>query len=169
MTTWSWESRAVKDVAEPHQETLDVVEAWEKKVSELVDHDLAVAGRDYSRYEMKALFEQALVDETGADFAYVNPGAVRALFHEGPLLVRDVWNAMPFEDYVVTGNIVGSDLPDFIVEEHGLDPERTYRFATIDFVVAQWKLRGLGALEVEHGELFRDLLVRWIGEQERLD
>ncbi len=169
VTAWSWESRPVQDVAEPDAGTLEIVQAWEAKVSALVDIDLATVGRDYDRPGMKKLFERALVEETGADFAYVNPGGVRALFFEGPLLVRDVWNAMPFEDYVVTGTIAGSELPDFIIEEHGLDRERSYRFATIDFVVAQWKQRGHGSLEVEHGELFRDLLVRWIGEQERLE
>lgn len=166
---WSWKALQVKDVIEPEPETREVVQAWEKKVSKLVDIDLATAGHDYNRGEMKTLFERALVEETGADFAYVNPGAVRAAFFEGPLLVRHVWNAMPFEDYIATGTISGSEIPDFLREERGLDPERDYHFATIDFVVAQWHKRGLGALEVEHGELFRDLLIRWIGEQQRLD
>jgi len=166
---WSWEIVPVKDVVEPDPETLKVVQAWEKKVSELVDIDLATVGHDYDRHEMKVLFERALAEETGADFAYINPGAVRAMFFAGPLLVRHVWNAMPFEDYIATGTIRGSEVPAFLREERELDPEREYRFATIDFVVAQWHRRGLGALEVEHGELFRDLLIRWIGEQERLD
>jgi 2',3'-cyclic-nucleotide 2'-phosphodiesterase (5'-nucleotidase family) len=169
VTAWSWEALTVKDVVDPEPETLEVVQAWEKKVSKLVDIDLATVGHDYKRPEMKELFEQALVEETGADFAYLNSGAVRANFFEGPLLVRHVWNAMPFEDYIATGTILGSELPAFLLEERGLDPEREYHFATIDFVVAQWHKRGLGAIEVEHGELFRDLLIRWIGEQERLD
>jgi 2',3'-cyclic-nucleotide 2'-phosphodiesterase (5'-nucleotidase family) len=169
VTAWSWEALPVKDVVEPDSETLEVVQSWEKKVSELVDIDLATVGHDYTRKEMKLLFERALVEETGADFAYLNPGAVRANFFEGPLLARHVWNAMPFEDYIATGTIAGSDLPAFLIEERGLDPEREYRFATIDFVVDQWYRRGLGAIEVEHGELFRDLLIRWIGDQERLD
>ncbi|NIM00213.1 MAG: hypothetical protein GTN89_04835 [Acidobacteria bacterium] len=169
VTAWSWESREVKDVDEPDAATLERVRAWEEKVSEHVDIDLATVGRDYRRAEVKSLFERALMEETGADFAYINPGAVRASFYAGKLRVRDVWNAMPFEDYIATGTIQGADLPEFIVEEYGLDPEREYRFATIDFVVAQWNQRGLGSIEVEHGELFRDLLVRWIGEQERLD
>lgn len=169
VTAWSWETLPVEEGIEPEPETLEAVQAWEKKVSKLVDIDLATVGHDYDEGEMKALFEQALVDETGADFAYINPGAVRAVFFEGPLLVRHVWNAMPFEDYIATGTITGSDVPAFLREERGLDPEHEYHFATIDFVVAQWHKRGLGTVEVEHGELFRDLLIRWIGEQERLD
>ena len=169
ITAWSWESVPVKDVLEPDPETLQAVQAWEKKISKLVDIDLATVGHDYDHDEMKTLFEQALVEETGADFAYINPGAVRAVFFEGPLLARHVWNAMPFEDYIATGTITGSEVPAFLREERGLDPDGEYRFATIDFVVAQWHQHGLGALEVEHGELFRDLLIRWIREQERLD
>jgi len=169
VTAWSWDTVPVKDVADPEPETLVAVQAWEKKVSKLVDIDLATVGHDYDRGEMKALFERALAEETGADFAYINPGGVRATFFKGPLLVRHVWNAMPFEDYVMTGAIMGSEVPEFLQEERNLDPEREYRFATIDYVVAQWRRHGLGDIEAEHGELFRDLLIRWIGEQERLD
>jgi len=169
VTAWSWEAIPVKDVLEPDPAALEVVQAWEKKVSKFVDIDLATVGHDYNRDEMRALFEQALVEETGADFGYINPGAVRDVFLEGPLLVRHVWNAMPFEDYIATGTIKGSELPAFLREERGLESGREYRFATIDFVVAQWHQRGFGTLDVEHGELYRDLLIRWIGERERLD
>jgi hypothetical protein len=159
----------VKHVVPPHPDPLDVGPGGKNKDPNFVDIYPARVGPFKTRLEMKTLFERALVEETGADFAYLNPGAVRSNFFEGPLLVRHVWNAMPFEDYIATGTIVGSELPAFLLEERGLDPEREYRFATIDFVVAQWHQRGLGAIEVEHGELFRDLLIRWIGEQERLD
>jgi 2',3'-cyclic-nucleotide 2'-phosphodiesterase (5'-nucleotidase family) len=169
VTTWSWETLEVRDVVKPDEEVLEVVQAWEKKVSKLVDIDLATSGHDYTRDEMKTLFEQALAEETGADVAYLNRGAVRAVFYEGPLLVRHVWEAMPFEDYIVVGTVRGSDLPAFLRKERGLDPDREYRFATIDFVVAQWETRRIGDVDVEHGELFRDLLIRWIGEQGRLD
>ena len=60
---------------------------------------------------MRQLFESALREETGADVAFMNTGGVRAVFHEGELLARSVWNAMPFEDYVVTGTVRGSQLP----------------------------------------------------------
>jgi 2',3'-cyclic-nucleotide 2'-phosphodiesterase (5'-nucleotidase family) len=170
VVAWSWKAIPVKGAGlKPDAATLESVLAWEEKVSEFVDIDLAKVGHDYDRGEMKALFERALADETGADLAYINRGAVRAVFFEGPLLVRDVWNAMPFEDRIVTGTLMGSELPAFLRKEHGLEPGREYRFATIDFVAAQWQRRGHGDLEMEHGELFRDLLVRWIGEQERLD
>ena len=47
----------VTDVLEPEPETLKSVQAWEKKVSKLVDIDLATVGHDYNRDEMRGLFE----------------------------------------------------------------------------------------------------------------
>ena len=170
VTDWSWKAIPVQGSdLEPDAATLEIVNAWEAKVSALVDIDLAEIGHDHDRVEMKDLFERALAEETGADLAYVNPGAIRGKFFKGMLRVRDVWTAMPFEDAVVTGTFKGSEFPRSVRAERGLEADRSYRFASIDFVVAQWRLQGIVDLDVEHGELYRDLLIRWIGKQERLD
>jgi 2',3'-cyclic-nucleotide 2'-phosphodiesterase (5'-nucleotidase family) len=133
-----------------------------------VDVPLVHVKRDHDRQEMKKLFERALREETGADLAHINSGAVRENFSEGELLVRGVWNAMPFDDRVVTVTARGSQLPASIRQEHGLADDSTYKVATIDFVVGQWKLRGSADLVVEEGEVLRDLLLRWIAAQGRL-
>ena len=167
---WSWTRIPVHagDI-EPDAATLEIVRAWEAKVSELVDVPIAEVGHDLDREEMRRLFEHALKEETGADLAYINKGGIRDVFLEGELLARDVWNAMPFEDHIVTATVRGSQLPQSLREARGLSADQTYRFATIDFVVAQWRFRGSADLDVEHGELLRDLLLRWIREQERID
>lgn len=168
--TWSWRRIPVQRAEiDPEPRTLAIVQAWEKKVSALVDVRLADIGHDYDRVEMRRLFERAMREETGADLAHVNFGAVRDVFLEGELLARGVWNAMPFDDRIVTATVRGSQLPKSIRKERGLEPQRTYRLATTDFVVSQWRLRGHTDLSVEHGERLRDLLLRWIGERKRLD
>jgi len=166
---WSWKVVPVRPAEiEPDAEVAREVEAWEARVSELVDVELAVCARDLDRDEMKLLFERALREETGADVAYHNPGGVRALFSAGTLFGRDVWNAMPFDNRIVTGTLHGRELPRFLVQQHGLDPDGTYKLATIDFVAANWKTKKLADLDLEEGELFRDLLIRWIRKQGRI-
>jgi len=168
VSSWTWDRIPVRSGVEPDPRTNEIVQAWERKVSKLVDIPLARVTRDFDRREMKDLFERAMREETGADLAHINSGAVRDNFRQGDLLVRGVWNAMPFDDRVVTATVRGSQLPESIRKEHGLKPEGTYRLTSIDFVVAQWKLRGTAGIEVEEGELLRDLLLRWIGKRGRL-
>jgi len=168
IASWSWNRVAVRGEVEPDPATLRIVRGWEAQVSELVDVPLVHVTRDHDRQEMKRLFERALREETGADLAHINSGAVRENFSEGQLLVRGVWNAMPFDDRVVTVTARGSQLPASIRQEHGLADDSTYKVATIDFVVGQWKLHGSADLEVEEGEVLRDLLLRWIAAQGRL-
>ena len=71
-------------------------------------------------------------------------------------------------DRVVTATVRGSQLPRSIRDEYGLEPDRSYRLATLDYVLEQWKLRGRAGIEVETGELLRNLLLRWIEERGRI-
>jgi 2',3'-cyclic-nucleotide 2'-phosphodiesterase (5'-nucleotidase family) len=170
LADWDWAPIELsKGAVEPDSKMQSQVDRWEKKVSKLVDHDLAIASRSFDRDEMVKLFESAMCDETGSDLCYMNRGGVRDRFAAGQLLERDVWNAMPFDDYVVTGSVKGSELPKFLREERGLDPSSSYRLTTIDFVADVWRTRRLADLELERGELLRDLLIRWVREKKRLD
>ena len=55
--------------------------------------------------DVKRLIEQALRDETGADFAWMNLGGVRDLVPQGQLLERHIWNIMPFDNYRGGGDV----------------------------------------------------------------
>jgi 2',3'-cyclic-nucleotide 2'-phosphodiesterase (5'-nucleotidase family) len=54
-------------------------------------------------------------DETGADFAFINQGGVRDILPRGQLLVRHIWNIMPFDNRVVFGKFKGRDLPPVVL------------------------------------------------------
>ena len=76
----------------------------EDEVSKQVDQAVAVSLRHFEPSEIKRLIEQAMRDETGADFAFINQGGVRDILPKGPLLVRHIWNIMPFDNRVVFGS-----------------------------------------------------------------
>ena len=76
-----------------------------------VDQPLAVAKRPFNKAEVKGLIERALRDETGADFSFMNLGGVRDALPAGQLLVRHIWDIMPFDNEVVVGTFKGRDLP----------------------------------------------------------
>ena len=86
---------------------------------------LAVTTKAFSLPELKRLIEQAMRDETGSDFAWMNQGGVRDALPAGQLLERHIWDMMPFENRVVVGTFKGRDLPAVVVAGRTIDPIAT--------------------------------------------
>jgi len=60
------------------------------------------------------LVMDAMLEETEADFAFLNLGGVRDDIKEGPVSYRDVFDVLPFESEVITMEIPGSKLKEII-------------------------------------------------------
>jgi 2',3'-cyclic-nucleotide 2'-phosphodiesterase (5'-nucleotidase family) len=161
---WSW--RAIPIDAsrlEPDPAVAKRVDAWEAEVAERADVAIGEARRHLPHDEVRTLVEQALRETMQADLAYVNPGGIRDALPRGSILVRHVWNVMPFDNHVVVGEFAGRELPRWLAAERGLEPDRTYRLVTMDFCVATWRDRGTADLAVtDTGLLVRDVIVEWI-------
>jgi 2',3'-cyclic-nucleotide 2'-phosphodiesterase (5'-nucleotidase family) len=163
---WKWRAIEIDAGAiEPDRKVARRVAKWEKRVSRTVDAVIGESARPLDHGEVKQLLERVMREATAADLAYVNPAAIRDTIPEGELLVRHAWNVMPFEDHVVTGKIRGSEIPADVAEELGVDPSRSYRLTTLDFVAGLWRDSGEADLAIDEvGPLARDLLVEWIRE-----
>ena len=156
-----WERIPVRaDAYPPRPETQALVEKWEARVSQRVDVDIAQNSRALGRSEVQALVERAIRERTGADLAYMNRGGVRASLAPGTVKARHVWNILPFDNELVEARIQGRDLPEEYAEDRQIDPDRTYRFVTNDYVSAQWSRYGFRFEPV--GETLRDLFLAWV-------
>ncbi len=60
------------------------------------------------------LVMDAMLEETGADFAFLNLGGVRDDIKEGPVSYRDVFDVLPFDSEVVTMEINGAKLKEIL-------------------------------------------------------
>jgi len=168
---WKWQIIPVRSAGvEPDPAVAKRVAYWEKKVAESIDVPIGRSKRLLRHAEVRALLERALRESTGSDLGYVNPGGVRDTLPEGRLLARHVWNVMPFDNHVVVGEFRGRDLPYFLIEERRLDPDRTYRLATMDFVATTWKERRSADLDfTDTGRLVRDAVIEWIRKRGVVD
>jgi 5'-nucleotidase / UDP-sugar diphosphatase len=63
---------------------------------------------------MAVLIGQAMMDRTNADFAVVNSGGVRDSFAPGKLTYKDVLKVQPFGNTVVTADLTGSEVMDYL-------------------------------------------------------
>jgi 2',3'-cyclic-nucleotide 2'-phosphodiesterase (5'-nucleotidase family) len=98
---------------------------------------------------------------------------VRDTLPEGQLLARHIWNVMPFDDYVFTADVPGDQLmkledpsrPIKVAGTAKLDPQRTYRLVTTDFLTSSWADRGYKFRVADQNVLLRDVLIDWIRQK----
>lgn len=164
--SWKWKRLPVDSkVIAPAADVAKLVRHWEDEVTARVDQPLAVSEKQFSKTEVKRLIEQALREETGSDFALMNIGGVRDTLPKGQLLVRHIWNIMPFDNRVVVGTFKGKDLPPVVLNGRKVDPERTYTLAVSDYTAANQEtrenLQTTGLQFPNDVGLMRDILVDW--------
>ncbi len=147
--------------------------------------------------------------KTGVDIAIVNSGGIRKRIPAGPITLRDVYEMLPFDNYVSFFDCSGNDLQKIFASnadaeagersygslqisgatyayrmENGtpilsdlkvggkrLDPNKTYRIATIDYVIANadkyFKMTPTNVKETNR--LLSDLIVECIKEAGVID
>jgi 2',3'-cyclic-nucleotide 2'-phosphodiesterase (5'-nucleotidase family) len=164
--SWTWKRIPVDSTKiEPAADVAREVKRWEDEVTARVDQPLAVSKRQFTKAEVKRLIEQAMRDESGADFAFMNLGGVRDIVPQGQLKVRNIWDIMPFDNTVVVGTFKGRELPPVVVGDRKVDPDREYTLAVSNFTAenqdAAESLRTTGLKFPHEVGLLRDLLVDW--------
>jgi len=171
---FSWKRIPVDSTkTEPAADVAALVEKWEDQVKAIVDRPLAVSTRQFGEREVKGLIERALREETGADFAFMNAGGVRAPLPKGQLLERHIWDIMPFDNVVVVGTFKGKDLPAVVLGGRKVEPDREYTLAVSDFTAAnqgtEENLRTTG-LKFDHQiGMMRDLLIDWFRKKKVIE
>jgi 2',3'-cyclic-nucleotide 2'-phosphodiesterase (5'-nucleotidase family) len=122
---------------------------------------------------VKDLIEQAMRTQTGADFAFMNSGGVRDVVPKGQLMVRNVWDIMPFDNRVVVGKFKGRDLPAVVLGGRQVEPGRDYTLAVTDFTAANQStpenLHTTGLKFPNDAGLLRDVLLDWFRKKKLIE
>jgi 2',3'-cyclic-nucleotide 2'-phosphodiesterase (5'-nucleotidase family) len=166
LASWNWKRIPVDSTqVEPVAEVARLVKRWEDDVKARVDQPIAISKKNFTKPQIKRLIEQAMRDQTGADFAHMNLGGVRDILPQGQLLARHIWNIMPFDNLVVAGRFKGKDLPPVVVGDRKIEPEREYTLVVSDYTAANQEtpenLRTSGLVFNQELGLLRDLLLDW--------
>ena len=111
----------------PDSETTQFVNSVKEEVESLGDFtigqssvNLSIYGADGKRIVRKQeanigdFCADAFRTFTGADFALVNGGGIRADIKQGDIRFNDLYNVMPFGDMIATGTITGEQLVDVL-------------------------------------------------------
>jgi 2',3'-cyclic-nucleotide 2'-phosphodiesterase (5'-nucleotidase family) len=174
ITSHEWTAIPVDDRVYPADPAVEAqVEKWEGKVEALVDVSIGRSTKQMSRPEVQELMERAMNDRFPSDFSFTNLGGVRDTLPAGELLARHVWNVMPFDNRVVIAEIPGDRLMTLDDPTHAekvtgaakVDPQRTYRVVTTDFLTSSWADRGYKFRVTDQGVLLRDVMIDWIKQR----
>ncbi len=163
-----WTKIPIDSKITPAPDVARLVAKWEGKVSKLVDIPIgeSTLRMDRNNPELRKMVERAMAEETGADIAWINTGNLRDTLPKGRILIRNLWNILPFDDYIVMGKFKGRELPPAITRRYPVEPEREYTVATTDFTAtnqaakAQLDITGLSFPRT--GPLQRDAVIEWI-------
>ncbi|HWB86118.1 MAG TPA: bifunctional UDP-sugar hydrolase/5'-nucleotidase [Bryobacteraceae bacterium] len=174
VVSWNWQKIPIDSrEIQPAPDVAREVKRWEDQVSARVDQPLAVSKRAFTREEVRDLMEKIMCEETGADFAFMNLGGVRDTLPKGQLLVRNIWNIMPFDNELVFGKMKGRDLPPVVLNGRQVDPDREYTLAVSDFTASNQsapdQLRSKGLEFPGNGGLLRDALIDWFRKKKVIE
>jgi|SRR5579871_59709 len=172
--SWTWKRIPVDGrEAAPAPDVAAQVSRWEGEVARRVDVPLAISKRRFTARQLKTVLEQAIREETGADIAWINEGGVRDGLPQGQLMVRNIWNVMPFDNRIVFGKFKGKDLPAVVIGRSVIDPNREYTLAVTDFTAANEgapdQLHATGLAFGGDGGMLRDVLVDWFRKKKVIE
>ena len=163
-----WKKISIDAKLQPAPDVEREVAKWEAQVTKLVDVPIGESRMRMTRNspDLRKMVERAMAEESGADIAWVNPGNLRDVLPEGRILARNIWNLLPFDNYIVTGKFKGRELPRAITERYPVEPDREYTVATTDFTAANQaasdQLNSSGLRFPGTGKLQRDAVIDWI-------
>ncbi len=150
----------------PAPDVAKEVAKWEAKVSRLIDVPVGEAKHAFSKEQLRLLVEQAMVEATGADFAFISPGDIHVTLPEGKVLARNIWDMLPFEDHIVVGSFKGSELPPMITARYPVEPEKEYKVAVTQYLATN-QVSGLKF--PINGPKQRDAMLTWVSRKRIID
>ena len=172
MTSFKGKLIPAAELPPPDKDVDLLVKSWEKKVSDLVDFEIAMATRDYTQAELQPILQEILAQATGADFGYYNRGGIRDMIRQGPISARHIWNVEPFSNELVTITASGSIIKSLLQEEPSqsmristLEDDQIYTVASNSFVSAQLQKVAGDAVTIKNlNVLVRDILIDYVKE-----
>ncbi len=172
VASWTWKRIPIDAKTIPAaRDVAAQVAQWDARVAKTVNVPIGEARSEYPQARLKTLIEVAMREATGADLAFMNLGGIRDRLRKGPLLARDVWNLMPFDNTVVVGKFEGKRLPAGILAGRTFEAEREYTLAVSDFTAANQatQLGGAGLEFTDTGRLLRDVIIEHIRKRKVLE
>lgn len=144
--------------------TAEVVDRWEKKVASLVNVKIGRNPKRQQSSEFKENVERVWQQTYKTDFALQNNGGTRAALPEGDILIRHIYNIMPFQNTVVVLSLTRDQIAEEVGNVEFKADKPFYTLATNSYVanqmIGKYKLSGSRIKNTEI--IWRDPVVEYI-------
>jgi len=114
----------------PDPETLAVIQEWEGQVSGQMDVKIGFNPKEQPIPTLRQNIERVWLATYRTDFAYQNPGGTRAHLPAGDILVRHIWNAMPFNNTLVVVDLSAEEIQTIIPAAEFREHKKYYTVIT---------------------------------------
>ena len=120
----SWFEMVDADVEKPKPEVFAYLDEARKKFKTALDKEVGRVEKYCNRNfwtdgDTGNILTDALRERTGADIAVVNSGGVSSAFAPGPVLLRDLYRVIPYQNSIAILDVKGKDLLKFLHETLG--------------------------------------------------
>ncbi|WP_281281401.1 bifunctional metallophosphatase/5'-nucleotidase [Pseudalkalibacillus caeni] len=114
------------DGIEPDARVLEMVMNYEEEVGPLIEETVGVASEPITRDELEEnggetplgnLIADAQRDAMGTDFAFMNPGGIRANIDEGTITWGELYTVQPFNNTLVSMNLTGDQIKQLLEQQ----------------------------------------------------
>ncbi len=169
-------------VKTPRPEVAALVNRFDEQIEVEFGEQIGVLASDWRQNErgesnLGNFIADVMRLSTGVDVAFINSGGIRKSLPAGPVKRLDIWEILPFSNYVVTFEATGDqlqkiierdvndhvqkgsslyqisgltysfrrkadgtgELVDLLINGAPIETGKTYRGATVDFVMDQWR------------------------------
>jgi 2',3'-cyclic-nucleotide 2'-phosphodiesterase (5'-nucleotidase family) len=151
-----------------HPGTARIVRELEARVSKQVDVRIGEVARGLGRKDLQRVAERVFMEALETPLGFMNPAGVRGAIRKGPVSIRDIWTAFPFDNTLVRIRCRGERLHGWMKKRLGadFDPGKVYAVATNSYVADHLDRYFPGAEpEVEDtGRTMREAVVDWVRE-----
>jgi 2',3'-cyclic-nucleotide 2'-phosphodiesterase (5'-nucleotidase family) len=114
----------------PDPETLAVIQEWEGQVSGQMDVKIGDNPKEQPIPTLRRNIERVWLATYRTDFAYNNPGGTRAYLPVGDILIRHIWNAMPFNNTLVVVDLSAEEIQTLIPAAEFREHKKYYTVIT---------------------------------------
>lgn len=84
----------------------------------------------------------AMRKQTGADIAFLNSGGIRANIPAGPISKKDIFELLPFQNYLETFEVTGEELKSIVQENANAQRLETHGILQLSGLTYGWKKTG---------------------------
>jgi 2',3'-cyclic-nucleotide 2'-phosphodiesterase (5'-nucleotidase family) len=114
----------------PDPETLAIIQEWEGRVAGTMNVKIGYNPKEQSISTLKQNIERVWLATYRTDFAHQNPGGTRAYLPAGDILVRHIWNAMPFDNTLAVVDLTAEEIRTLMPDAAFDEPKQHYTVIT---------------------------------------